>query len=238
MTGEIDQKAVAKEFDQYRDKYSEVVNDSLIIPGMDVDYFTKLKASILIDHANRHFNNAGDLSVIDVGCGVGNYHTLLDGKFDKLVGVDVSEESIEKARTLEVETEFEPYDGTRLSFEDSSFDIAFAICVVHHVPVSAWPSFFSEIHRVMKPGGHAMIFEHNPLNPLTMRVVNRCPFDKDAILLRQFKTKELLEGAGFKQVYSRTFLNIPSFGPLTRKLDQAIGVLPTGAQYLAVGEKV
>lgn len=234
---QIDQKAVAEEFDKYRDTYSDAVNDALIVPGLDVDYFTKVKAQILLDQARAIFGDPGQIDVLDVGCGIGNYHPLLKGAFHRLVGVDVSPESIDRAKERNTDVEYLVYDGRTLPFEDTSFDIAYAICVVHHVPVPMWENFFAELHRVLKPSGRAMIFEHNPLNPLTMRVVNRCPFDRDAVLLKQGKTTSLLGGAGFADVSSRTFLNVPSFNRLTRQLDQMIGVLPTGAQYLAMGTK-
>lgn len=232
-----DHKAIPEEFDQYRDSYSDTVNDALIVPGLNGDYFARVKAEMLKEYAERKFADTSKLSVLDLGCGVWNYFALLDGKFGRFVGVDVSAECIEKAREDHPGAECFCYDGKRLPFERASFDIAYAICVVHHVHVDLRASFFADMHRVIKPGGHAMIFEHNPINPLTVRVVNRCPFDKDAVLLQQWETEKLLKNAGFTEVNSRTFLNIPSFGPLTRRIDQTLGLLPLGAQYLAFGVK-
>lgn len=231
------QKNVAEEFDRYKDNYSETVEKSLLIPGLKADYFTRVKAYMLIEHAERLFGNIKDISVLDVGCGVGNYHYMLSGKFKKLVGIDVSEGSIENAKQSHPEVEYISYDGFKMPFEDETFDLAYAICVAHHVPPDNWPNFFSEMHRILKPNGRAIIFEHNPYNPLTMHVVNNCPFDDDAVLLKPKKTKELLLGANFNKVDSRTILTIPSFGPLTRKLDQLLGVLPFGAQYYSIGAK-
>ena len=231
------QADVAAEFDRYTAIYSQTVNDSLIVPGLDVDYFTRVKASMLVEYVGSNLAPASSRDTIDVGCGVGNYHTLLAGKFKSLTGVDVSAESIEKAKAGHPDVNYQSYGGDRLPFADASFDVAYAICVVHHVPVPAWPVFFAEMNRVLRPGGHAMIFEHNPYNPLTRRVVDRCPFDADAVLLKPGKTKELLTGAGFANVQARSILSIPSFGPLSRKLDLALGILPFGAQYLATGVK-
>ena len=55
-----------------------------------------------------------------------------------------------------------------------------------------------------------MVFEHNPKNPLTMRVVNRCPFDRDAVLLKSAETVRLFEQAGFEAVERRYILTIPA----------------------------
>ena len=96
------------------------------------------------------------------------------------------------------------------------FDVAFAICVFHHVPVSNRESLVGEIHRVLRPGGLFVIFEHNTLNPLTMYVVNRCRFDENAILLRRNETEALLENAGFRDVTTRYILAIPALGLMRR----------------------
>lgn len=231
------QKAVAEEFDRYRDSYSDTVNQALIVPGMDVDYFTRVKAKMIVDFAKALPNRLESLDLIDVGCGVGNYHPLLKGRFRKLVGVDVSFESIAKAKEINPEIEYQVYDGLTLPYPDESFDIAYAICVVHHVPVPDWPNFFSELHRILKPAGHALIFEHNPYNPLTLRVVSRCPFDADAVLVKPGEARRLLRSAGFIRVSSRTFLSFPRFGTFSNSVDDLLGFLPFGAQYLAIGKK-
>ena len=41
-----------------------------------------------------------------------------------------------------------------------------------------------ELKRVLRAGGACVIFEHNPLNPLTVQAVNTCPFDENAVLIK------------------------------------------------------
>jgi ubiquinone/menaquinone biosynthesis C-methylase UbiE len=197
-----------------------------------------VKAEYLKDIVEAKLGNSAGRRVLDVGCGVGNYHRLLRGAFAKLVGIDVSEQCIEQARTVNKDVQYDVYDGGRLPYADGSFDVAYTICVMHHVPTSQWESFASEMFRVVRPGGIGLVFEHNPSNPLTMRVVNRCPFDRDAVLLRPAKTRSLLEGAGFGKVSTRSIVNIPSIGKFTRFIDGSVlGRMPFGAQYIAIGRK-
>ncbi|MDP6713415.1 MAG: methyltransferase domain-containing protein, partial [SAR202 cluster bacterium] len=73
-----------------------------------------------------------------------------------VVGIDVSELQIERARTLALEKSVENvdfYDATAYSlpFEDDTFDAAFVHTVLQHLrePQLA----IREIHRVLKPGG-------------------------------------------------------------------------------------
>ena len=93
--------------------------------------------------------------------------------------------------------------------------------------------FTWELRRVVKPGGVALIFEHNPYNFLTRRVVSSCIFDKDAILLKPRETRELFQGAGFRRSRSATFLRFRR-EPGTSS-DRLFGRLPLGAQYYALG---
>jgi len=230
-------QTAAEDFDSYKDKYDDEINSALGIPGLKVDYFTKVKADIFLETIEAHFGDAKSCSVLDVGCGIGNNHGLIGPYVGSLSGVDVSEKSLEMAAERNPSVAYKSYDGNVLPFPDEHFDVVYAICVVHHVPVVNWPGFFSELRRVLKPGGIATIFDHNPINPLSMWVVNRCPFDADAVLLRQSKMRSLLDGAGFQGVTSRSILTIPSFGKITRSIDKAFGRLPFGAQYLAIGEK-
>ncbi|QRM28275.1 class I SAM-dependent methyltransferase [Microvirga sp. VF16] len=225
------QKAIAEEFDRYNSKYSEAVNAALLVPGMNVDYFTRVKSEYLVDLTREVLGETTALSALDIGCGVGNYHGLIKGRFGSIDGCDVSSESIERARTRHPDLVYQSYDGSRLPYDDGTFDVAFTICVMHHVPPPAWTNFVREMRRVLRKGGLALVFEHNPYNPLTMKVVNRCPFDADAVLLKPHVTKGLFNGAGFRDIQVRSILNIPSFGPFTRRIDRIVGRLPSGAQY-------
>ena len=76
---------------------------------------------------------------------------------------------------------YQAYDGKTLPYDDASVDLAFAIRVMHHVAVGDRPQFASELRRVVRPGGLAVIFEHNPYNPLTQHVVRNCEFDEGAV---------------------------------------------------------
>ena len=107
---------------------------------------------------------------------------------------------------------YEVFDGTHLPFADRSFDAAFAINVFHHVPVAQRPALVADVRRVLRPGGLFAIFEHNPLNPVTRRIVNTCEFDKDAVLLKRRDSETLLEGAGFSDISTRYIFSVPAAG--------------------------
>lgn len=83
----------------------------------------------------------------------------------------------------------------------------------------------------------AVVFEHNPLNPLTMRTVNNCPFDEDAVLLKSSQLTGLFREAGFEAITPRFILSVPPAGKVLFGLDRAFSHLPFGAQYYVTGRK-
>lgn len=227
----IQKHTPAETFDEYQNKYNDTVNNAVSFTGLNVDFFTKVKAGYLLELAKENLGPTKDLSALDIGCGVGNFHPLLQNEFSALHGVDVSGASIERAAANNPDVKYESYDGMRLPYADASFDLAFTICVVHHVPPANWKNFAAEMHRVLRPGGLALVFEHNPQNPLTMRAVNSCPFDEDAVLLRSKETISLMSGAGFSDVKARFILSIPAGNGFLRKIDRVFSKIPFGAQY-------
>jgi SAM-dependent methyltransferase len=223
------------QFDIYAKSYADDVNRSLAFLGVKVDFATKVKAGFLLDLLARHFGNTKMVDLLDIGCGTGGCHRLITGKLASLSATDVSSKSVAVAAARNPGVDYLPYDGLRLPYEDNQFDAAMTICVMHHVSPLQWPAFAAEMKRIVRPGGLAMVFEHNPLNPVTRRAVSNCEFDADAVLLGQRRTRSLLKGAGFKDVRSRAILSVPSFGPKTRAIDFALGRLSLGAQYVASG---
>ena len=77
-----------------------------------------------------------------------------------------------------------------------------------------------------------MVFEHNPLNPITRLVVSRCEFDDDAVLLGQGKLRALLAATGLVECDHRNILFFPWSGPVWSALERSLGWLPFGAQHL------
>jgi SAM-dependent methyltransferase len=127
--------------------------------------------------------------------------------------------------------QYEDYDGGRLPFDDDAFDLAFTICVLHHVPPADWDSFTDELRRVVRPGGLVVAFEHNPLNPLTRVSVSRCPFDEDVTLLRAGTTLRLLGDAGLTPVERRYIFFLPLRRIAESRVENALRRVPFGAQY-------
>lgn len=230
-TSLVTQKQVADDFDRLAEDYERQIEDSISFSGMEHSFFIDKKREKLVELANRQFGQTGSLAVLDLGCGLGGYHAGLEGVFGSLYGVDVSALSVEKAREKHAYVKYASYDGEHLPYPGNSFDVIYTITVMHHVPPAQWPSFVTEMYRVLKPGGLGLVFEHNPYNPATQYIVRSCEIDKDAVLLKPGKTRQLFKDAGFKNVYTHAMFSVPPKGGFLNAIDHAFGFLPFGAQY-------
>jgi SAM-dependent methyltransferase len=219
------------DFDHHADSYREDVENAIGWSGKDVDYFAEGKADLLTSLAHRHLGEPTALRVLDVGCGIGVTDRFLVGRFAELHGVDLAADAVERAQAANPSVHYEAYDGGRLPFADDSLDVAFTICVLHHVPPAEWRTFVEEMRRVVRPGGVVAVFEHNPLNPLTRVSVSRCPFDEDVTLLRAGTTEGVLREAGLTVSERRFFFFLPLRRIAESRLERALRRVPFGAQY-------
>jgi SAM-dependent methyltransferase len=222
-------------FDEYRDTYRDALRRAISFASSDVDFFTEAKARALLDVIRRLLGNPAEVRVLDVGCGPGETDAYLVPHVRRLHGVDVSEGILEAARARNPGVVYTAYDGGRLPFDDARFDLAFAICVLHHIPPAQWQPFVDDMSRTVRPGGVIAIAEHNPFNPLTRLVVHRCEFDDDAVLLRRRTVEALQREAGAKAVESRYILFFPWRSRLLTRAENGLRSLPLGAQYVVAG---
>ena len=229
------QRAIAEEFDRYDNSYDDAVNRAISFSGQKVESFSRAKADDLLRTIAAHFNSPRRLSLLDVGCGIGNYHPLLAPFVGSVSGVDVSGACIAKAKVRNPSVSYAAYNGDHLPYPDQQFDVTFCTCVLHHVPPERWPQFVGEMYRVTRAGGLLVVYEHNPKNLLTRKVVRDCAFDRDAVLLTMAQTGQLLTAAGCTNVATRSILTLPPIGGFVERLDGLFAKLPLGSQYRATG---
>jgi SAM-dependent methyltransferase len=221
-------------FDGYRDNYRDVVQSSIDFSGLPHSFFMRAKVDLLRDLIARHAG-PDKPAMLDVGCGVGSLHPLLRGIAGPLSGIDVSPDCIVQARADNRDGDYRAFDGKSFPFDDASFDLVTAICVLHHIDPVARANFVAEMRRVARPGGLVCIIEHNPLNPMTRLAVMRCEFDRDAALLGVGKVRRLLAAGGLRGIGARHFLLLPWETRRARRIEAMLSGMPLGAQYGAFG---
>jgi SAM-dependent methyltransferase len=225
--------APTEHFDAYRDRYREAVEKSIAFAGTELDFFTRAKVEVLLELAGRRGRDPRCLSFLDVGCGPGETDRFLEGRVGQLSGVDISPEMIDVA------SERNPWAEYRLlrraepfPFPTGTFDVTFAVCVLHHVPPPERPQLVDEMARVTRRGGLVAIFEHNPWNPLTRRAVAGCEFDEDARLLSGREAGRLLDRSALERDESRYVLFFTRDSALLRWIERRLRKVPLGAQYV------
>lgn len=226
------------EFDSHADSYREQVDRAISFVGKDVEFFAERKAQLLEAVARRRLGDPAELSVLDVGCGIGLVDGYLASRFRTVAGVDVSASELAVAHAAYPEVAYQLSEPARVTHEASSFDVVFAACVLHHLDERDQAAFVAELERVARPGGLIVVFEHNALNPLTRFAVRRIAFDEGVRLLRARTVVSLLGGAGLEapEVIYTTFL--PLRGARARRIEGRLAQLPIGAQYAVLARKV
>ncbi len=91
--------------------------------------------------------------VLDLGCGAGDSVDLFRSVDPQVswVGADI-EDSAEVAGRTRTDAEFVSFNGRRLPFEDSSFELVYCKQVLEHVEHPR--ELIAEVARVLRPGGH------------------------------------------------------------------------------------
>jgi SAM-dependent methyltransferase len=91
--------------------------------------------------------------VLDLGCGPGVPTGAVLAERFAVVGVDVSEVQLERARREVPTATFLHADLTEVDFPDGSFDAVVALYSITHVPREAHPRMFDRIAGWLRPGG-------------------------------------------------------------------------------------
>lgn len=99
--------------------------------------------------------------ILDVGCGIGTYLRAFKRFTDELYGVEVDTKRVEKAKKVAPNICVAPAE--KLPFDEGSFDIVLSHEVLEHVEDDQ--KAVEEAIRVLKLGGHFVIFVPNRLFP-------------------------------------------------------------------------
>jgi SAM-dependent methyltransferase len=228
-------------FDAYATGYAAGMENPLkAVLGATADQFVELKLRWMLRRFPSLRARHGATQVLDYGCGSATLLRLMAeiGAKATLAGCDVSPGMLAEAERrwpehlLGAKPALHLQQGARTPFQDEEFDLVVISSVLHHVPPADRPSVYAELRRVTRTGGHIVVFEHNPLNPLTRFVVSHTPIDFDAILLRAGEVARGLTASGATDVRTRYLMFAPPRVRMPDLLEEGLGWLPVGGQYV------
>ncbi|HSK87794.1 MAG TPA: class I SAM-dependent methyltransferase [Anaerolineales bacterium] len=114
---------------------------------------------LLINHFLQEISSDDALTILDIGCGTGNYTDLFQRvtqeKQYQVHGIEPSEGMIDKARTKNSHIIFKQATADSIPFDDHFFNFVYMTDVIHHIPDIR--RMFSEIQRILKPRGKVCI---------------------------------------------------------------------------------
>jgi SAM-dependent methyltransferase len=157
-------------------------------------------------------------SVLEVGCGAGVDLARFARGGAKVCGVDLTASAIALAKAnfeqQRLTGQFEVADGESLPFADQAFDLVYAHGVVQY---TANPQrLVNECHRVLKPGGQAIVQVYNRVSWLNaLSKLMKVPLEhEDAPVLLKFSEGE------FRRLLSRfrTVRIVPERFPVKSRL--------------------
>lgn len=125
------------------------------------DYNSTRKADPFLTNKLLEHLNPGKTGIyLDIGCGTGNYTSALEKKGLRWIGIDPSEKMLGEARLKNSNVDWRIGTAESIVLADNAVDGIIGSLTIHH-----WNDLekgFSEIHRVLKPGGRVVIFTSTP----------------------------------------------------------------------------
>lgn len=157
---------------------------------------------------------------LEIGCGNALYLQYFAPRVRRAVGLDLSPNMLQRARECAgrcgVTLSLASGSAHALPLADASFDRILNNGMLEYLPVEVVPEFFAEVHRVLKPGGLALIAEvpllwclygiRNKLIDMA-RNTKRALLRRDPVIYSRFRVSSCinqLERAGLRVLKHRT----------------------------------
>jgi SAM-dependent methyltransferase len=223
-------------FDRFHADYDDALARGLSISGEGKMFFARAR----IVHLARRLRELGQRpsAVLDFGCGTGDSTPLFLEELgvEQVVGVDVSERSLDVARSRHG-SERARFVALREFTASGQFPLAFCNGVFHHVPPAERPDLVKLLSDSLAADGHLAVWDNNPCNPGARYVMWRIPFDRGAIMLSARGASRLLSSGGLETLRVDYLFVFPRLLRWLRFLEPRLVKLPLGAQYLVLSRK-
>lgn len=214
------------EFDKFANEYDQVLGETIPDGLNENTYFAEYKIALMAERLKEK----KVVRILDFGCGAGRSLPFLKHYFpnSEVWGYDLSVDSLKVALEHSPDA-FLFSDWSTLG--DIQFDVIIAANVFHHIPVDERLNALVRCRESLNVGGQMFMFEHNPYNPMTRWIFERCPFDTDAEMLNLGAALDLTKKAGYSSESHAYTLFFPKPLAFLRRIEPWLKFLPLGAQY-------
>jgi len=116
--------------------------------------------------------------VLDLGCGTGTLTILVKQIHPEaeVIGIDGDPRILAiaraKAEQQNVSLTFDEGLASQLSYRDASFDVVLSSLVIHHLTTDDKQRAFSEVFRVLRPGGKIWVVDFGAPNNLVAWLIS------------------------------------------------------------------
>ena len=217
------------DFDDFAEKYKDYLSDSLKSIDSNTSYYHESKVKI----TKREINFDPE-AILDFGCGIGMITKFLYKHFPvcNLFAYDNSEKSLSYVKSQL--PNINCLDNLNI---ETKFDLIFVSNVIHHVKSSDRNDFLTKIRSLLNNNGKVIIFEHNPYNPITLKIVSDCDFDVDAELIKKNNLIDLCSKNKLQVINSGYIHFFPSKLKIFFNLEKYMKWFFLGAQYFCIFKK-
>lgn len=140
-------------------------------------------------------------TVLDMGCGTGNYSAAIQQAVKSVIGIDLSMGMLRQTRTKFPSLPIIYGDVSSLPFSSETFDGAYAVQVLHHVRKKG--IFLKEARRVLKKGAYLALDSCSHQQMRAFWIYHYFPQGIEVDLARIPEVEDianLLEATGFSNV--------------------------------------
>ena len=148
-------------------------------------------------------------SVLELGCGKAEKTYLIAQKAASILALEVDETqlAIHKTSTAGKNIRFEHGGAENIPASNASFDLVLMFKSLHHVPAELMEIAFSEIHRVLKPGG--MVYISEPVFAGEFNEILRLFHDEQTVRELAFAAVKNAVSSGQFSLVQQTFFSQP-----------------------------
>lgn len=197
-------RSIVRAYEYHTDASVELLEETFVEEKNEFDeHFSNMKFYSITKTSFAHrdallYERIKGAVALDYCCGNGEVAIAMAKQgASKVYGIDISQVAIDNARDLaKLEgvdhiCEFAAMDAEHTGFGDATFDIVHEYGALHHLDL---PAAFTELSRILKPGGKLICTEALRHNPLIHWYRKRTPQ-----LRTEWEVEHIL---GFPEIYS------------------------------------